>query len=175
MGPTMAEDDFDAEWRFVLALYARPDVAPACLRLQDELGVDVTVLLHVVWLHCAHGLAADPAALQALDLSVRAWRREVVEPLRRMRRSLKEAPHPVAPALLGATRQRVAEAELSAEQCAFTLLASVPWPDPAPRLEDARPVAAVALHYAEMHGREMLLGNCAAAIDTLQAAVKEAA
>ena len=38
--------DLEAEcWAFALAIYAKPDVAEACLALQDEAGVDVMMLL----------------------------------------------------------------------------------------------------------------------------------
>jgi len=37
-------------WDFSLAVYRRPGVAAACLRLQDEAGVDVNLLLYFCWL-----------------------------------------------------------------------------------------------------------------------------
>jgi uncharacterized protein (TIGR02444 family) len=40
----MAEMD-GPHWRFSLAVYGRAGVPPACLKLQDNLGLDVNMLL----------------------------------------------------------------------------------------------------------------------------------
>ncbi len=37
-------------WRFSLAIYAKPDVPPACLVLQDQFGRDVNVMIYSCWL-----------------------------------------------------------------------------------------------------------------------------
>ena len=41
-------------WDFSLEVYGRPKVAETCLRLQDEFGVDVPVLLFAAWLAAEH-------------------------------------------------------------------------------------------------------------------------
>ena len=80
-----------AFWRFSLAIYARPGVAPACLVLQDEHGRDVNLMLFCCW-HGASGRGRlDRAGLEAADRSVTGWRREVIEPLRAARRAIKAA------------------------------------------------------------------------------------
>jgi len=102
-------------WRFSLALYRRPDVANACLALQDRHGLDVNLLLFLLWLATSRRrLAAE--AVRALDQRLSGWRSQVVVPLREMRRTLKsEAPLVDAGAAV-AFRERVKALELEAER-----------------------------------------------------------
>ena len=75
-------------WRFSLALYARPGVAEACVDLQDRHGVDVNVLLFLLWL-AATGRRLSAGEVKAVDDRVDAWRAAAVVPLRALRRKLK--------------------------------------------------------------------------------------
>jgi len=73
-------------WNFALERYGATGVAPACLQLQDDFGVDVCLLLCTLW--CAeHGCALDPARLAQLDAQCAPWRCRVVQPLRQQRRA----------------------------------------------------------------------------------------
>ena len=36
-------------WRFSVKFYAVPGVAPACIELQDQAGVDVNMLFFLLW------------------------------------------------------------------------------------------------------------------------------
>ena len=114
-----------ALWAFSLDLYARPGVEPACLRLQDELGLDVNLLL--LALHagrCGHALADFDWA--RLDGRVAPLREHVIRPLREARRWLKagsRASGDTADAAPGALRSAIAAVELQAERAAQTLLA----------------------------------------------------
>lgn len=78
-----------AFWRFSLALYGRSGVADSCLKLQDEAGADVNLLLLGFW-RAEQGLApwgeAEIAALGAAVAPVN----EVLRPFRAARRRLKE-------------------------------------------------------------------------------------
>ena len=40
-------------WRFSLRFYRRREVADACIALQEEAGVDVNLLLFLLW-HAIH-------------------------------------------------------------------------------------------------------------------------
>lgn len=75
-------------WQFSVALYKQPQVARACLDLQDRLDLDVNMLLL-----CAYagrqGLSLPIKELKRIDASVAAWRELVVQPLRAVRRWLK--------------------------------------------------------------------------------------
>jgi len=68
--------------------YRMDAVAPTCLALQDDLGVDVNLLLYAAWLaHREQRLSQ--AHLRELDGRVAAWRATAVRPLRMLRRRLK--------------------------------------------------------------------------------------
>ncbi len=109
-------------WFFSTEFYARPGVAPACLALQDRFGCDVNLMLFALWAaRC--GSALGPAEFARLDQAVEAWRGGVVEPVRRLRRSLKSDPLGAAPELAEACRRLLLEAELGAERAAQDLLA----------------------------------------------------
>ncbi|ARP80016.1 TIGR02444 family protein [Bordetella genomosp. 8] len=75
-------------WTFSLAVYARPGVPEACLALQDGYGLDVNVLLFALYA-AQHGAALDTDAFEDLDGAVANWRRQVVAPLRAIRRHVK--------------------------------------------------------------------------------------
>lgn len=76
-------------WRFSLALYARPGVAPACLVLQDQFGRDVNVALYGLWLGASGRGALSAATLADIDRKAAPWREQVVEKLRAARRAIK--------------------------------------------------------------------------------------
>lgn len=82
------------------------------MRLQDEFGLDVNLLLFACW----RGVSGGRELLQAdwcrLIDGTKDWRRDVVEPLRAVRRFLKEqGASPQSSAL----RDRVLALELDAE------------------------------------------------------------
>jgi uncharacterized protein (TIGR02444 family) len=109
-----------AAWRFAVALYDRPDVAPACLALQDEHGVDVCLLLVLAWAgaECGADLAAEELAALAAP-----WQDEIVRPLRAVRRRLKTGP-PAPSDRTQSLRQRLQALEIEAERIAIETLAA---------------------------------------------------
>ncbi len=112
-------------WEFSLALYGRPGVAEACLRLQDGLGLDVNLLLFACWAATEGGGAPSPAGWRRLVDGTAAWRSRVVGPLRGVRRFLKdEAATPGAAAL----RERVKALELDAEHAQQLAIAALAGP-----------------------------------------------
>jgi uncharacterized protein (TIGR02444 family) len=84
----MTTSSDSAFWQFSLRFYALPDVAPACLALQDEANVDVNLLLLLLFL-ADNGRAVARDDVAHLDAAIAPWRAEVVEPLRALRRRLK--------------------------------------------------------------------------------------
>ena len=54
-----------ALWPFAVHVYALPGVSELCLRLQDEHGLDVGVLLAILWRSC-RGAVVDAAALDRM-------------------------------------------------------------------------------------------------------------
>src|SRR5579862_3782619 len=77
-------------WRFSLALYGKPGVAPACLVLQDKFDRDVNLALYCCWLGASGRGRLSPEALTAADAAVAPWRHEIVENFRAARRAIKE-------------------------------------------------------------------------------------
>ena len=104
-----------AFWRFSLRFYALPDVAPACLALQDEANVDVNLMLFLLFL-AENGRAITSDDVARLDASIVPWRTQVVEPLRALRRRLKTGVGDVPPVTGEALRNMVKKIELEAER-----------------------------------------------------------
>jgi uncharacterized protein (TIGR02444 family) len=104
-----------AFWRFSLHFYGLPDVAPACLALQDEAGIDVNLLLFLLFL-AEQGRAVTQADVARLDRAVAPWRSEIVEPLRALRRRLKAGIGDTPPTESEGLRNMVKKVELEAER-----------------------------------------------------------
>ena len=60
-------------WRFSLQFYRQPGVADACIALQEEAGVDVNLLLFLLW-HATTQRAFTAADVAALEAKIGAWR-----------------------------------------------------------------------------------------------------
>ena len=96
-------------------LYASPAVQKACLELQDGSGVDVNVLLYMLWQASQRRrLTADDA--RAVLAAVEPWRVDVVVPLRTARRNLKSPPPAFDQQATETLRAIVKKAELEAER-----------------------------------------------------------
>jgi len=117
-------------WAFSLAVYARPGVAEACLRLQEARGLDVNLLLHALWCGAlGHRIAL--AERRRLDEAVAPWHAGAVQPLRAVRRWLKSQEVLPADAAQG-LRAGVKAQELEAERLEQGLLESLLSPPPRP-------------------------------------------
>lgn len=77
-----------AFWTFSVDLYDRPGVEAACLALQDRRELNVNLLLWALWLADC-GVALDEPALERARAAVASWQKEVVGPLRAIRRQLR--------------------------------------------------------------------------------------
>ena len=107
-------------WDFSVTVYGREGVAPACLELQERLGLDVNLLLFACWAGCrGRPLSRDETA-RLVELT-EPWQEQVVRPLRGVRRWLKgQDLAPAEPA--AALRARVKTDELTAEAIQQRLL-----------------------------------------------------
>lgn len=115
----------DPLWTYALRIYARPGVADTCLALQDEQGMDVNLLLLCLWCGMEGPGDLDTPTLARCLGAVHDWQRQVVVPLRVVRRRLKAGlPDVPAEEALG-LRDAVAAVELQAEQGEQRLLARV--------------------------------------------------
>ena len=102
-------------WRFSLRFYRQPGVADACIALQDGCGVDVNILLFLLWLATARR-RVPLAAAQEVCARAAAWRDEVVVPLRTLRRRLKEGSSLVERGAAELFRTRIKAIELESER-----------------------------------------------------------
>ncbi len=109
-------------WRFALAVYGAPGVPDACIFLQDAYGIDVNVLLIALFAARYHKQLSE-AELIAADATIRAWREEVVRPLRQIRRQMKADSALALGPESAAIRNKVKATELSAEQFEQAILA----------------------------------------------------
>jgi uncharacterized protein (TIGR02444 family) len=119
-----ARSDLEADgWAFALHLYAQPGVAAACLRLQDEAGVDVMMFLMTAFAAVRHRVLLTPAEIRELDEVCRPWREQIVQPLRALRTQLKSGPLPAPSSATEPFRSTIKAAELAAERLQNQLLA----------------------------------------------------
>ena len=112
--PSVSCDDHPSLWDFSLSHYARADVADACLRLQDEHGGNVNLLLWCVWLE-QRGLRLDAARLRSAQKRIHAWDEHYVIPLRHLRRRMK-VEFGVSDVGIEQLRSQIKHAELLAEK-----------------------------------------------------------
>src|SRR5437764_2088468 len=142
-------------WRFVGSFYAREGVSPACLALQDRLGVDVNILLFAIFAQVKRGFLLDTDDLASVDNLIRGWRSEIVQVLRRVRTRLKAGPAPAPSRATETLRNRIKAAELEAEQFELAVLAN--WLEQQPRPGAGGDVKIVTLrvaHYFYAQGTE---------------------
>lgn len=110
-------------WDFALRIYASPGVAKLCLDLQEHYGVDVNVLLIALFAWAERQVVVNADDVAAADAAVRAWRDDVVHPLRAIRRRLKSGPPPAPDHTTEDLRTTIKSAELRAEQIEQAVLA----------------------------------------------------
>jgi uncharacterized protein (TIGR02444 family) len=165
--PEAASGSGSPFWRFSLRLYRRPEVADACIALQEEAGVDVNLLLFLLW-QGTLGRTLSAAEVAELERRIGPWRNATVVPLRALRRALKSPPELVAPATAEHFRTRIKAAELEAErlqqEAMFALASSFGRAAASPEAAARANVAA----YAAMAGRKFP----EPAIDTLLAGLR---
>ncbi len=104
-----------AFWKFSLRFYQQPAVAPLCIALQDQRGVDVNFLFFILYL-ALNGRCLSTDEVRRIDATLRDWRLRIVQPLRAIRRELKIGIAPVATADSAALRSAIQRDELLAER-----------------------------------------------------------
>ena len=80
--------DTNPFWEFSLELYGKAGVAPACLELQDNSGVDVNLLLFCCW-RASEACELGRQELETLAAASSSWREEVLLPIRDLRVRLR--------------------------------------------------------------------------------------
>jgi uncharacterized protein (TIGR02444 family) len=102
-------------WRFSLRFYRQREVADACIALQEEAGIDVNLLLFLLW-HATQKRALSAPEVAELERRAAPWRNMTVIPLRTMRRALKSPPALVPGATAEFFRAKIKAVELEAER-----------------------------------------------------------
>lgn len=97
-------------WDWTLETYARPGVPEATLVLQDEHGLNTSLLLWAAWANPDRETLAN-----GVQTTVR-WDETVLWPLRNVRRTLKEIRAPFDDVAREGLREDVKAAELRAEK-----------------------------------------------------------
>jgi uncharacterized protein (TIGR02444 family) len=146
----------EAFWRFSLDFYGREGVTAALLSLQDEAALDVNLILFALWCGLSGRGRLDAERLAAAEHAARPIRRDLVEPLRELRRRLKLDPDPAVQRL----REEVKRLELAAEQIVQSRLAAIAGPADAalPRAERLAAAAAnLAIYVAPASEQAKLL------------------
>ena len=103
-------------WDFSLSVYGTPGVADACLRLQDEAGLDVNLVLFACWFAGARAAPLTDAEMRDVVALTRDWRERVVSPLRQIRRELKGGSEGLPPDAVESFRTEIKRIELASER-----------------------------------------------------------
>lgn len=111
-------------WDFVLNYYGRKGISEALIRLQDDHGIDVNMLLFLAWM-AAQGKCLSPDDVKFVSTTSHVWQRSVVVPVRAVRRLLKENAPLVPVDAAAAFRKRVQAIELEGEQLQLNAMAAL--------------------------------------------------
>ena len=144
-------------WTYSLRLYRKPGVAPACIALQDRLGIDVNSLLFCLFAG-DRGIRLSAATTKLISGLSALWSANVVIPLRGARRFLK-------PLGLPGLRGEVARVELAAERVEQDLLVRLL---PARRRPARRPAGRAEPAAANLAGYFQAVGVALAPADVRQ-------
>lgn len=111
-------------WEFMLRFYARPGVAPACLRLQEACGIDIPLFLAL--LHAAaSGRVLNASWIELVDRTCVTWRESVVKPLRAIRTDMKSSRWMTLDRRVPELREEIKSMELFAERIEVEILESL--------------------------------------------------
>lgn len=115
-----SSDDF---WVYSCLIYRRPGLESQLIALQDDHGLDVNLVLLCCWLADSSWSVCRIVDLRIARAAIRDWMRDVVIPLRTIRRNLRR---PQLPASLLAdvesSREGLKAAELQLERVAQRLM-----------------------------------------------------
>lgn len=165
-------------WDFSIRIYARPEVAQACLELQERHGLDVNVVLFCLWLGASgRGPLVGPELDQVLS-AVADWHARAVRHLRALRKWLKGDLGAVPRERGDRFRNAVAGLEIDAEHIEQLVLAGALARTPKPDLEaldGARDAASSLAAYLGAIGASSSAADRAAAGLLLAAAFPELA
>jgi len=119
-----------ALWDYATTVYSRPGIAESCLWFQDHCRGDVLIILFISW--CSiRGVLVDYQLLAQIEQTVSVWHRDVVAPLRGLRRELKRDSKGIVQETVFAFREKLKALELEAEHLELSALATLSYDDTA--------------------------------------------
>jgi uncharacterized protein (TIGR02444 family) len=111
-------------WDFVLSYYRQQGVSEAAIALQDTLGLDVNMVLFLMWLS-RQKRTLSAADIKAVGEKSRPWQHSVVVPIRAIRRLLKENAPLVETETALAYRKKIQALEIEGEQLQLNAMADL--------------------------------------------------
>lgn len=102
-------------WDFVLGYYRQQGVSEGAITLQDQLGLDVNMVLFLMWLAGSKRVLSEADIKKTID-AAKGWQHQVVVPIRGVRRLLKENAPLVEQEAALAYRKKVQALEIEGEQ-----------------------------------------------------------
>ncbi|UTW55808.1 TIGR02444 family protein [Kordiimonas sp. SCSIO 12610] len=79
---------FEEFWEFSVRLYAKPNVATACLDAQNNFNADVNILLLTAWLRCKNLSITQEGWGKLIETST-DWQNNILKPIRTRRMEAK--------------------------------------------------------------------------------------
>ena len=110
----MSEDE-SPFWAYSIRFYDDPKIQEACLKAQDKFGADVNLILYVLFRATA-GRRIKPKAILKAIKCVESWHLEIVQPLRQIRRRLKDQPYKLSGDNQATIRRAIRNIELKSER-----------------------------------------------------------
>ncbi len=111
-------------WDFSLHAYADDQFSQHCLSLQDEYGLNVNILLLMMWTGFSGAKLTDDTVATVIR-HAQAWQESSVIPLRDMRTRLKVDVGAITTGMSSDFREKVKELELDAERLEQDMLMEV--------------------------------------------------
>ncbi|MBK1650655.1 TIGR02444 family protein [Halorhodospira halochloris] len=108
-------DDSERLWRFAEDVYGREGVQAACLKLQARYGLSISMLLAAIWSGLQGYGRFGVTNVEGAIRRGQEWDREVIDPLRALRRHLKLHPPKGAEDETYQLRKQLINSELTAE------------------------------------------------------------
>ena len=118
------ENNASPIWDFVLGYYRQQGVSEAAISLQDSAGIDVNMILFLMWVASQKRTLAAAEVKTVGDKSI-GWQHNVVVPVRAVRRLLKENAPLVEQEAALAFRKKVQALEIEGEQLQLMAMASL--------------------------------------------------
>ncbi len=109
------KDEAAKLWTFAVELYDQEEVKATCLRIQARYGLAISLLLGTIWAGLQGKGRLGATELEEAIRRALEWHRDIIEPMRALRRQLRQPPSGVEDEGL-AVRKQILEAELNAEQ-----------------------------------------------------------